>query len=395
MTKSKIRIFKMENSRVYYTPNAFIPIMNTSLAGKNVQFAPNTYWEVEINKYDAATEEIEVKVTDFRSTAINAFKVQTTSVQLNSLKFEHLAKSYARSSDSEFEYLVNKQVDYIVLKQPIEIEEQEEKHQISYSLKDLDFQNGKVNLTLNGKHIPGILQDVQVTIPNPASIEQLNAIKPYIIKSLGSELVTVHVQLKRKGPRVYGITGHSDELGKINEQLIEKAQYDYLVHMIASSPANHTTSFSPEEFGEQLNLKINPVKTLDFLRDLNQVKKALHFEHIEYLCVRQNDSFPIRFITAPAFAFLLVIEARNSFYAVLECYDKPLATYIWRYSKTTEDIKTQLKQVYAAVEKEVVKAGKRASYIKDKPDNFVKVEHNYKALNGAQLWQQEMESILL
>lgn len=389
MAKQQIRIFKMESSRVYYTPTAYVPISNTSLAGYNVVFPPNTYWKVEIKRYDSVSGEVEAKVREFQSAEASAFKAQATSVQLKRLKFEHLSGSKPGFSKEQAQHKQEESPKPYTLR--------DETFQINFPLDSLDFQNEKIVLPLDGISIPGwSLEGVQISIANPVAREQLNAIKRYIIKSFGSETVSVHVRVRETKPGYVEISGYSDQLGQINEGIVERASYDYLLQMISSSPTTEPSSFSPEEFAEkQLGMKVGPVRTLEFIRDMNRMRQALHFEHIEYLCVRQNEHFPIRFITAPSFAFLIVVETGSRLFAVLECYDKPLATYIWHYGKTSADTKVQLKQVYESVEAELLKAGKRSSYLKNKPGNFCKVEHTYRNPNGFRLWKDELDAKLV
>lgn len=401
MAKPQIRIFKMENSRVYYTPTAYVPISHTSFGhlNVNVQFSPNTYWKVEVENYDSDSMEVKVRVKDYNSSDSAAFKAQETSVQLKGLRIAHLEGSRPSMGITEYPIDKTEELPIAAGKIPdIAFLVEEEDHKISYPIKKLDFQDSKIHLQLDNTLISNLPSRIklEVFIDNQASRNELNAIKPFIIKSLGAEAVTINVKLARIRQGYYEASGQSEELNQINERVIERAKYDYVLRMISSSSGDDPKSFSPEEYGEKkLGMKISPVKTLDFFRDINLLKQALHFDHIEYLCVRQNEYYPIRFITSPAFAFLLVLETKASFYAVLECYDKRFATYVWRYGKNASDVKAQLSQVNIEVEAELIKSGKRASYIRSKPENFFKIEHNYLAPNGFVLWKEELEAKII
>ncbi|MFD2069376.1 hypothetical protein ACFSKU_21010 [Pontibacter silvestris] len=91
-----------------------------------------------------------------------------------------------------------------------------------------------------------------------------------------------------------------------------------------------------------------------------------------------------------------MLETKEYVYAILECYDKSLATYVWYYSRSSIDSREQsLLKVYELIKEELPKVAKRVVYLQNKPDNFFKIEHNNTADNGFDLWKEELKAKLV
>jgi hypothetical protein len=93
-------------------------------------------------------------------------------------------------------------------------------------------------------------------------------------------------------------------------------------------------------------------------------------------------------ITGRPVSFIFVIKGKVHHYLVWETYETEEATYIWKLN--SPDKKRQSEELKSLLDKIVwLRAGNKMSYIRSKPLNFRRIEHDYAGKDwGFEKWEK-------
>jgi len=246
------------------------------------------------------------------------------------------------------------------------------------SIQDIQFQDGKVSFT---RFFYPILGDVLFEVITPACIKEFDAIKDYFEKALRTKAIEFLVKLEASGrdiqlkeaSYVKGDLFHSNLVEKVQDMVINEAFFsdEGDIYMLGDKLAEAT---------EKLGLK-EPTGLEWLLDQLGRHKKSKHYDHLRYLAARQEAAaFRLR-ITARPVSSIFVIKGKKHHYLVWETYETEEATYIWKLS--SPDKKGQEPEVKGLLDKIVwLRAGNKIRYIRSKPPNFWRIEHEYREKDG-------------
>jgi hypothetical protein len=248
----------------------------------------------------------------------------------------------------------------------------------SIPIQDIQFQDGKVSFT---RFFYPILGDVLFEVITPTCIKEFDAIKDYFAKALRTKVIEFQIKLEASGRDIQLKEASYVKGDLFYSNLVEKVQDMVISEAFFSDEGDiYVLEDKLTEATEKLGLK-EPANLEWLLDQLGRHKKSKHYDHLRYLAARQEAAaFRLR-ITAKPVSFIFVIKDKQHPYVVWETYETEEATYIWKL--TDLDKKEQAAEVNGLLDKIVwLRAGNKIQYIRSKPPNFWRIEHDYREGDG-------------
>jgi len=258
-------------------------------------------------------------------------------------------------------------------------------------IQDLQFQDGKVSFT---RFVYPILGDVLFEVITPACIKEFDAIKDYYEKALRTKAIEFQVKLEASGRDIQLKEASYVKGDLFHANLVEKVQDMVINETFFSDEGDiYVLEDKLAEATEKLGLK--EPKNLEWLLDqFGKHKKSKHYDHLRYLAARQEAAaFRLR-ITAEPVSFIFVIKGKQDPYLVWETYETEEATYIWKLTGLAEQ--GQAAEVKGLLDRIVwLRAGNKIRYIRSKPPNFWRIEHDYQQKDGGfEKWKTGLTGFL-
>jgi hypothetical protein len=278
----------------------------------------------------------------------------------------------------------------------IQEEKAKEKHKEIISLqlpvKDLKFLDGKVCFDL---YIPHIAIKIAFEILNPFIKKEHDSIKNYFPKALGIDKFTITGEVEHAGGKPLNQTASSLEISRINDSLFELVEDFYIEEKIISELGEDITTIdkvaieSAKQIGSQ-----NMEDSQWLLNKLLSKEKTKHHYHLRYLSDRHIASkFPLR-LTGKPISFIFILPTDKNYCLVWETYSTEEATYLWKLESPNIPLLEKEIQHYIDLIKKLREGNKRA-YLGTKPENFLKIDHQYSGEDfGFKKWKSQLDEFL-
>ena len=101
----------------------------------------------------------------------------------------------------------------------------------------------------------------------------------------------------------------------------------------------------------------------------------------------------LRFMLQP-FSFVFLLSGKTRFYLILETLDTEEATYIWRFPKDKNLLKSSLKEIDNMLS--FIRNLGRQAFLAQQPQNFSRILHDYTdQQKGFIIWKNSLEQQMI
>ncbi|MEY5041755.1 MAG: hypothetical protein RLZZ414_1303, partial [Bacteroidota bacterium] len=238
--------------------------------------------------------------------------------------------------------------------------------QIRVNLESIEFNFGFVSFK---NVLEEINQEVEFIIENDCIYPELEVLKSYFKKQIKSDFIKVDISLEIEENKIISKNASSKDMLNITQELIDKFNSDKINKIITSNGLQHKTLFDLEELNLNENLNILSDNLIPYL-DTN---KYIHAQQVQFLAsLHQNEIIKIRCMFQP-FSFVFLIKGQHHYFVVLETLDTEEATYLFQLSNNiSQDLILTDKHLHK------IKNKGRQEFLKNEPDNFIRIFHDYK-----------------
>lgn len=236
---------------------------------------------------------------------------------------------------------------------------------------------------------------LEFNIENDFLREEFNDIKPYFSAILQIKQINVTLNLHINENQVIVKLATSEEISKINEDLIEQVPRLSIVRDLLDRIQDDNAHPVSEILDNTLSktFKLDETKFFDTLINEYSTK---HSKHLQYLSSSHNSKIiKLRFYNNPT-SFLFCVGDEKKHHFVWETFTDSLGTYIWSFDESeNEDSRNSLRQNLISVESVIkeINATGRNPYIRKRDANFSRIQHTYNDA-GFEKWKKEIEATL-
>lgn len=259
-------------------------------------------------------------------------------------------------------------------------------------IKDINFEKGKVTFSY---YIHTVGRKVQFDIFNPFIKKEFDSIKNYFSRALGTKKFTISIHIESMEREIAAQSATSPQVSKIDGSLIEIVEDFYIEDSFLNHPEDEI--FSLNEKAEEISRKTGSDQIGDanwLLNKLITKERTKHYFHLRYLSSKHmNEMFNIR-ITGKPISFIFMLPTGNGYSLVWETYSTDEATYVWKLNNLNLQ---QLQPLVRTLVERIkwLRRGNKMAYIRDKPDNFIRIEHDYSSDDfGFKKWKNLLEQSL-
>lgn len=277
------------------------------------------------------------------------------------------------------------------------IEKAKEKNTINISIglsvNEIKFLDGKVSFEY---YINEISRKVDFEISNPFLKKEFDSIKNYFLKVLNIKRFAVTIQLDLLDKNILNTTCTSSHISNIDASIFELVEDLYITDHITNGDRDEIVSL--DQIALDLSEKIGSENIKDsewLLNKLIASGKTKHYFHLRYLSSKQlSNAFNLK-ITGKPLSFIFLIPTAQGYCLIWETYSTDEATYVWKLNNLPNSELSSAIQENVDLIKWLRKKNKTA-FLKKKPDNFIKIEHNYFGEDlGFKKWKSELEGFIL
>jgi hypothetical protein len=275
----------------------------------------------------------------------------------------------------------------------------EERIRFEVPLADVQFAEGCAKVAWQ-VYLPmsGILAKLEFSVENRFLSTRLNCLKPYLAKCLGGKF-NVRAAVKVRDGVVEEVLAESPALAGISPKLIGEVRYHFVKAELSKSDGRGGRIITLNRFFEKVKDAGFGDSDGDFLRDILRIKQPKHSAHIDYLAGQHRaDLIRLRIVRKP-FAFLCFLSGTSGGYFVWETLDGTDATYLWRLSKPVDYLaahREEFKRSLGWIEEQLsfIHAAGRNAYLREPPDAFRRIIHDYQGEDGFEKWKGGVERLL-
>jgi hypothetical protein len=208
--------------------------------------------------------------------------------------------------------------------------------------------------------------------------------------------VNVNVYAEFENGKLISQLATSSDIQKINREVIEGVKFRFVnKYFLGKGSSNEESNLLNID---QLQKDDNGSNKLydsgeELLNDLLKNKQYKHEKQLKYLANRHSRNIlKLRFILSP-FSFVFLLTEKEGFHIVLETLDTEEATYIWHFDNDKRTLPDKLRQVDKDLN--LIKNKGRQEFIKNPPDNFSRIVHDYlDDRKGFIIWKDMLEERL-
>ncbi|MDH7911361.1 hypothetical protein [Winogradskyella sp. SYSU M77433] len=395
------------------TEDKAINIENQTLKQQVTNFQSDAYWIIRVLKhfkqerrffcevisynygkseFDSSQEKLTKKLNQLQSVS---FKNIDTLGLLSTL----LSKGKYSNRRNIRRQAVQKTQDFHSIKEDVKISTLN--YQINRSfyfpIKDLAFKNGFVSFEQKFQEYQ---DSIKFIVENDAILEQYDAVKNYFENVLNTKKVRVTVKVDIENHQVVSSFAQSEEIERIDEELIEEVKLRFVKSTIKNSSRaeQENNLFTTEEYFETFSNGDLELKALyedheELIEDLLKISNTKHYDHLRYLSSKHtHELMKLRFINKP-FSFVFLIEGDNRYHFIWETLNTKEATYVWSTEKSVGVIQDYLGKINEIIK--TVRADGKLKYISKTEDGFRRVFHNYnKSIDGFSEWKEDLKKVL-
>jgi superfamily II DNA or RNA helicase len=263
--------------------------------------------------------------------------------------------------------------------------------QIKGSIEQLEFRFGSVAFryavaSFNDK-------EVEFEIENLNIRPEFTVLKPYFIRFLKSETINIHIQATFQHNRLVFKSASSNDLDKINREVIESVKFRFLnKDIIKGIPTGEENLLDVQQIQKGQEQLIYTSEE-DLLENILALKQYKHHRHLRYLAQKhQRSILKLRFVLEP-FSFVFLLSGNNQYHLVWETLDTEEATYIWHIEKSSYELERRVKEIDKLLG--LIKIKGRQDFLESNPENFSRIVHDYSDdLKGLIIWKDLLEEKL-
>jgi len=251
------------------------------------------------------------------------------------------------------------------------------------------FGDGKMSFT---HFVHPRIGEITFEIVESTSRKEFDAIKEYFIKALRSKVIECQIAVEVAGSEIRSASASFCKPDLFSAEMIEKVEDLVIQGRILTSEEEIVLV---EEKLKEIPMFDEENKNLEgLLEKMGRTKRSKHYYHLRHLSARhEGDVFRLRMTGNPV-SFIFVLKGRACFHLIWETYETEEATYVWRLMG--EDSGARGDEIGELLDKiKWLRMKKKHEYIRSKPANFARIEHDYsQADGGMQKWTRELDECL-
>ena len=368
----KTIILKVNNKGLFYNEEACIDWKNTNLPSNDFLFYSHTdiYWEVELISFDKNEKKLFINIQNYNSSQLERFKKQQAKLPINSISIKALSEKQFKAQlsyyklDSLNQFWTEEEEIYTPTHQRVKLSPFEDSQQKNTfnpqqtrkiiqiiqkeKLMNTTFGLGVVKLS---PFIEEIGYHLEMVIENDFIVPEFNHIKAYFSKALKTKKITIRATIELEGKDIKSIRARSEELEKINDDLIQIVR-SIAIEQAIEKPvvmAIDKSLFTGDElfdnFQEENIGDVFDRSDDELLKEILALKGVRNAKQLQYLAGKLHESnIKLRFSLSPLFGFLFLVKGEQRNHYIWELLNSN-ATYIWSFDKDNGSIEKQFKEV--------------------------------------------------
>jgi hypothetical protein len=262
---------------------------------------------------------------------------------------------------------------------------------IEVPIEQLEFRFGSIAFKHNIADFSG--KEVEFEIENLNIRPEFTVLKPYFIRFLKSTTVLINIQATFQHNRLVFKSASSNDLDKINREVIESVKFRFLnkeiIKRVSAGEENLLDAGQLQSGSEQLIY----ANEEDLLENILALKQYKHHRHLRYLSQKhEREILKLRFVLEP-FSFVFLLSGNNQYHLVWETLDTEEATYIWHIGKSIYGLEQSVKKIDRLLGQIRIKG--RQQYLETDPEQFSRIVHDYSDdIKGLIIWKDLLEERL-
>lgn len=259
---------------------------------------------------------------------------------------------------------------------------------IKVPIEELEFHYGSVAF----KHsVVEMNTELQFQVENNEIRPEFEVLKPYFIKTLKSNNITVEIFAEFENGKLVSQLSLSTDIDHINKEVVEGVKFQFLNKgLLKNFTPKKQNILTSDELQEQGKVYSNAE---ELLNEILRNKQYKHSQHIQYLADRHESLImKIRFVLNP-FSFVFLLSGEQNYFVVLETLDTEEATYTWHTPKIKASLIEEVKQIDNQLS--IIREKGRQVFLENSPENFTKIIHDYSDnKKGFILWKSALEELI-
>jgi len=245
--------------------------------------------------------------------------------------------------------------------------------QIEVSIEKLEFKFGVITFKYKFNSFNSLELDFE--IENLNIRPEFAVLKPYFIKFLKKDNVTIHVQATCQNKRLVFKSASSNDLDKLNREVIDSVRFRFVNKVIIKgASAGKPNLLNSQELQGRAEVPLYTNEE-ELLENFLSLKNYKHHRHLRHLCnIHESGVLKLRFVLEP-FSFIFLISGTNQYHLVWETLDTEEATYIWHIDKSLQQLNLKVKEIDHLIGQ--IKTGGRQAYLETTPADFSRIVHDY------------------
>lgn len=269
---------------------------------------------------------------------------------------------------------------------------------VKIPIEDLDFRYGAIAFKYP---VAEIKTELQFELEHEDIRPEFDVLKPYFAKTLKSKSIEVEIFAEFEDGRVISQTASSQDLEKINREIIESVKFRFLEKNIIGKrhlpDSNSLLSLDQMQEGQKGKLLFHSEE--EFFNDLLNHKDVKHYRQLRYLASKHEGSIlKLRFVLSP-FSFVFLLSGKEELHIILETLDTEEATYVWHTGISVWSVdKPKLRQNLQEIDRDLqtIRNKGRQAFLENQPENFTRILHDYSdERKGFVIWKDLLEERLI
>jgi len=236
-------------------------------------------------------------------------------------------------------------------------------------------------------------KEIEFEIENLDVRPEFTVLKPYFIRFLKSNAVSVNIRATFQHNRLVFKSAVSTDIDKINREVIESVKFRFLSkEIIKGIPTGEENLLDAQQMQGGKEQLIYSTEE-DLLENILALKQYKHHRHLRYLSQKHERSIlKLRFVLEP-FSFVFLLSGNSQYHLVWETLDTEEATYIWHIEKTVHELERKIREIDKLLG--LIRINGRQEYLEKNPENFSRIVHDYSEdQKGLIIWRDLLEEKL-
>jgi len=298
-----------------------------------------------------------------------------------------------RAAEKYQEIISERELKESYMKEEKAREKQTASLSLQLAVKNLKFSDGKVSFE---HFVTQIARKVTFEIPNSFIKKEHDSIKNYFPKVLNINKFSVLIEFEYLEGEILSYTSSSLEISKIDETLFELVEDLYIEEYIVNRFDDEILNLNEIVVDSAKKLGTDKIQDPQWL--LNKLitkERTKHFYNLRYLSDKHQAGLFNLKLTGNPLSFIFLLPVKNGYCLIWETYSTEEATYIWKLnSKVDSQLETHFQELVERIK--WLRDNNKTVYLKTKPENFIKIEHNYSGEDlGFKKWKAKLENFFL